>query len=114
MLLKLETGKYYVQFHHFQQGELTTMYAMMKGRGTTAILLQEFPDHQQEVSTVHSFCNPKDQFERKVGRRLAFAKLVKSMFNLGIIGTKEESKLCWDTYFENFKKGKQRKCMNFY
>lgn len=106
MLLYLNTGKYYVQFHHFRQGELTTMYAMMKGRGTTALLMQEFPDHQQEVSMVHSFCNPKDHFERKIGRKLAFAKLIKSMESLGIISTKEERKLCWDTYFNNFKKGK--------
>ena len=109
MLLELNTGKYYVQFHHFKQGELGTMYAMMKGRGTAAVLYKEFPGNsQQEVSTVYSFCNPKDHFERKIGRKYSFAKLVRSMQNLGIISTKEEKKLCWDTYFNNFKKGKQK------
>jgi hypothetical protein len=106
MLLQLKDGKYYVQFYHFQQGELGTMYAMCKGRGTTATLYKEFEEHQQKVSMVHSFCHPNDHFERKVGRKLAFAKLVKSMENLGVISTKEERQLCWNTYFENFKKGK--------
>jgi hypothetical protein len=106
MLLQLRDGKYYVQFYHFKRGELGTMHGMLKGRGTSAFLRKDVGDDVEDISSVHSFCHPNDNFERKVGRKLAFAKLVKSMINLNVISTKEERQLCWNTYFENFKKGK--------
>lgn len=101
MELNLANKKYYVKFYHFPAGE----YGKEYGRGTRAELLGS-SESKFAIANEKALCNPNDNFVRKTGRKLAFKRLLDFMQSQGIISSREERKLCWDTYFENFKKGK--------
>jgi len=100
MLLQLKDKNYYVKFYHFPAGEYDGY-----NRGTKAKLLDS-SDSKSAIAIEIAICNPHDNFVRKTGRKLAFKRLLDFMQVAGIISGREEHKLCWDTYFENFKKGK--------
>lgn len=105
MKVKLNGQEYAVLVHYINPGsKYQPMFAIAKGRGTIVSLVKyESKDDLKVIANGYSFCHPNDSFVKKVGRKLAFTKLVNSLWNLNIIHTKEERKYLWETFFQNFK-----------
>lgn len=55
-----------------------------------------------EVNTCAALCNPKDRFEKKIGRKIALSRILHETEELHL--SKEDRAAIWEIYFKEHKK----------
>lgn len=98
----MKLGNYYVDFEHFTPSDETNLSLPMElvsfVHGKTKCTIRNADDNIVSVYVV--YCSMKDQYNRRVGRKLSLTGALK--FNSII--SKEERKQIWNDYFKYCKK----------